>query len=65
MEIWKDIKGYEGLYIISNTGKVKGLKYNKLLKPVLQKRLLIYTSVQKFKKQSIFITQISSTTLYR
>lgn len=39
-EIWKDIKGYEGLYIISNTGKVKGLKYNKLLKPVLQKGYL-------------------------
>lgn len=26
MEIWKDIKGYEGLYQISNTGKVKSLE---------------------------------------
>jgi hypothetical protein len=25
MEIWKDIKGYEGLYKVSNTGKVKSL----------------------------------------
>ena len=25
-EIWKDIKGYEGLYKISNTGKVKSFK---------------------------------------
>ena len=25
MEIWKDIKGYEGYYKISNTGKVKSL----------------------------------------
>ncbi len=25
-EVWKDIKGYEGLYQISNTGKVKSLK---------------------------------------
>ena len=25
-EIWKDIKGYEGLYQISNLGKVKSLK---------------------------------------
>jgi len=25
-EIWKDIKGYEGLYQISNTGKVKSLE---------------------------------------
>lgn len=25
MEIWKDIKGYEGLYQISNLGRVKSL----------------------------------------
>lgn len=46
-EIWKDIKGYEGLYQISNLGKVKSLarttvrrgnKYflkEKILKPQL------------------------------
>ena len=28
MEIWKDIDGYEGLYQISNEGRVKSLKYN-------------------------------------
>lgn len=28
-EIWKDIKGYEGKYQISNTGKVKSLHYKK------------------------------------
>ena len=32
-EIWKDIPGYEGLYQISNKGKIKGLyRYNKILK---------------------------------
>ena len=31
-EVWKSIKGYEGLYEISNFGNVKGLKRNKLLK---------------------------------
>ena len=31
MEIWKDIKGYEGLYQISNLGNVKSLKTNKNL----------------------------------
>ncbi len=33
-EIWKDIKGYEGLYQVSNYGKVKSLKRNneKILK---------------------------------
>lgn len=27
MEIWKDIKGYEGLYQVSNFGRVKSLHY--------------------------------------
>lgn len=25
MEVWKDIKGYEGRYQVSNTGRIKGL----------------------------------------
>ena len=29
-EIWKDIKGYEGLYQVSNTGKIKNTKRKKL-----------------------------------
>lgn len=29
MEIWKDINGYEGLYQISNLGRVKSTNYNK------------------------------------
>jgi hypothetical protein len=35
MEMWKDIKGYEGLYMISTVGRVKSLIYNKekILKP--------------------------------
>lgn len=32
MEVYKDIKGYEGLYQISNTGKVLSIKNNKELK---------------------------------
>lgn len=32
MEIWKDIKNYDGLYQISNLGNVKSLITNKLLK---------------------------------
>lgn len=27
-EIWKDIKGYEGLYEVSNMGRVRSLNYN-------------------------------------
>jgi len=28
-EIWKDIKGYEGLYQVSNLGNIKSLRFNK------------------------------------
>jgi hypothetical protein len=34
-EIWKDIVGYEGLYQVSNLGKVKSLNYNHTKKPHL------------------------------
>ena len=35
-EIWKDIKEYEGLYQVSNLGRVKSLKFGKekILKPL-------------------------------
>ena len=29
MEIWKDIEGYEGLYQVSNKGRVKSLNYRR------------------------------------
>ena len=34
---WKDIQGYENEYSISNTGIVKGKKYNRELKPFTNK----------------------------
>ena len=33
MEIWKDIEGYEGLYQVSNEGRVRSVRNNKILKP--------------------------------
>ena len=35
--IWKDIQGYENEYLVSNTGIVKGKKYNRELKPFTNK----------------------------
>ena len=34
-EVWRDIEGYEGMYEVSNLGRVKSLKYGKekILKP--------------------------------
>lgn len=38
IEIWKDIKGYENIYQVSNLGRVKSLKFGKekILKPRLK-----------------------------
>ena len=49
-EIYKDIKGYEGKYQVSNLGNVKSLHYNntnkeKLLKPVLHKDGYLFVSL--------------------
>lgn len=37
MEIWKDIEGYEGLYQVSNLGRVKSLGNNKSRKEKIMK----------------------------
>lgn len=54
-EIWKDIKGYEGLYQVSNLGQVKSLNYNhtkqeKILKPKISKTAGGYTWKYKEKE---------------
>lgn len=56
MEIWKDIKGYENKYRISNYGNVKSLpktKKEKLLNPIKQKTgyLLIDLSLNGISKK--------------
>lgn len=37
-EIWKDITGYEGLYSVSNKGKVKNIITNRILRPAPARR---------------------------
>lgn len=47
-ETWKDIKGYEGLYQVSNLGNVKSIKRNdKLLKPIMETKG--YSAVMLYK----------------
>ena len=62
-EIWKDIKGYEGLYQISNYGRVKALeklikagirnngfvKRKEKIKKIQINELGSYKSMEKFK----------------
>ena len=35
MEKWKDIKGYEGSYQVSDLGRIKSLRYNNILNPYI------------------------------
>ena len=46
-EIWKDIKGYEGLYMISNLGRIKSSYYNKVLKSGKDKHGYLHVSLYK------------------
>ena len=49
-EVWKAVKGYEGLYEISNTGKVKSLIKERLLKPWEHKKRLFSCKTDKRQK---------------
>ena len=47
MEEWKDIKGYEGLYQVSNYGNIKSLKRNIILSPAKAGRGYYYVLLCK------------------
>lgn len=54
-EEWKDIKGYEGIYQISNTGKIKSLNYRgngieRMLQPTKNKDGYLQIKLYKNKK---------------
>ena len=51
-EIWKDILGYEGLYQVSNFGRVKSIKFGKerLLRPQLIKNGYLCINLYKNNK---------------
>ena len=51
-EIWKDITGYEGLYQVSNLGRVKSLSYRgsrreKMLKPLKNREGYLFVILYK------------------
>lgn len=47
LEFWRDVKGYIGLYQVSNLGNVKSLRNNKILKPVPNKKGYFQVSLSK------------------
>lgn len=59
-EIWKDIKGYEGLYQVSNLGNVKSLNYKrwhkeKIMNMQINKGGYYTISLHKDKKEKRFL----------
>lgn len=59
-EVWKDIKGYENKYQVSNLGNIKSLNYNntgkeKLLKPKINRYGYNEVKLSKNNKTKIFL----------
>ncbi|NFH81771.1 hypothetical protein FDA09_16805 [Clostridium botulinum] len=63
-EVWKDIKGYEELYQVSNLGRVKNIKRNKILKPLKRKGGYVNVNLynRNLKMKSITIHKIVALT---
>jgi hypothetical protein len=63
MEIWKDIKDCEGLYQVSDLGRVKSIRKNKILKPWLNhagyKMVCLY--IKTIKKHSLVHRLVAQT----
>ena len=66
MEIWKDVKGYEGEYLVSNMGRVKSIKkkFGTLHQETILKPATIWTGylrvglVKDKKSKSIFVHRL-------
>jgi len=46
-EVWKDIKGYEGLYQVSNFGRVKNSRTGRILKPKINNKWYLTVNLYK------------------
>ena len=59
-EIWKDIEGYEGMYQVSNLGRVKSLsnsrtRHEKILVPIKNKGYFYVRLFQSAKCKRVYI----------
>ena len=58
-EIWKDIKGYEGIYLISNKGKIKRKDTNHLMKISINREYLSVKLTDKnCKRRHLFLHRL-------
>ena len=64
MELWKDIEGYEGLYQVSNMGRVKHLNFNntgreKVMKPASREdRYTVVSLCKGGKKKNCYVHRL-------
>jgi len=54
LELWRDVKNYEGLYKISNFGKIRSLRRNKILKASINHHGYYRIGLTKNSKQTNF-----------
>lgn len=59
-EIWKDIKGYEGKYQISNFGRVKSLPRN----GTINKERILKTKLTKFGYERVYLRNKNTRTWF-
>lgn len=58
-EIWKDIKGYEGLYQVNKIGQVRKLKHEiKILAPEVMKKGYLRVSLTKNKQRTRILIHV-------
>ena len=64
MEIFKDIPGYEGIYQVSDLGRVKSLRFNKekILKPTVGSHGYYTVGLCKGKRKTISVHQLVAMT---
>jgi len=53
MEKFKDIPWYEGKYQVSNKGRIKNIKFNKILNPYLDNKEYLRVSLYKNRKRKV------------
>lgn len=61
IEVWKDIQGYEGLYQVSNLGRVKSLTKNVIMKQHLGRNGNTARKVAQYTLDGKFIKEWPST----
>lgn len=62
-EIWKEVKGFEGLYEVSNYGNVKSLRMNRNLVPILKTTGYLQVGLAKYgvvKRTTIHLIVVGS-----